>query len=113
MQLRTSSFRGTQVAASRSGVAQPRVAPCLVVRAAQSLQGKVVSVGSDKTTIVSVENISVHPLYSKRVKRTKRYTVHDDKGECEVGDLVKLAPCRPLSKNKRFTVEEVVMKGGN
>ena len=80
------------------------------VRAAQSLQGKVVSTSTDKTTIVEVENISVHRLYNKRVTRTKRYTAHDEKGECGVGDVVILAPSRPLSKTKRFTVDEVVQK---
>lgn len=94
------------------GVAQPR-AQSFVVRAAQTLQGKVVSVNQNKTTIVAVENISVHPLYSKRVKRTTRYTAHDERGVCEIGDVVKLVPCRPLSKKKRFTVEDIVMKGNN
>lgn len=112
MNLQTSSFRGTQMA-TRVGVAQPRAAQSFVVRAAQTLQGKVVSVNQNKTTIVAVENITVHPLYSKRVKRTTRYTAHDERGECQIGDVVKLAPCRPLSKKKRFTVEDIVMKGNN
>lgn len=96
-------------------MAQPRstTAPCVTIRAAQSLQGKVVSVGENKTTIVAVENVNIHPLYSKRVKRTKRHTAHDEKGECQVGDLVMLKPCRPLSKTKRFVVEEIIFRGGN
>lgn len=113
IQLKSSAFNGTQMRAQRCGVAQPRstTASCVTVRAAQSLQGKVVSVGANNTTIVAVENISVHPLYSKRVKRTKRHTAHDDKGECQVGDIVMLKPCRPLSKTKRFTVDEIVFRG--
>lgn len=113
IQLKTSAFNGTQLRAQKCGVAQPRstTAPCVTVRAAQSLQGKVVSVGDNKTTIVAVENISVHPLYSKRVKRTMRHTAHDDKGECQVGDIVMLKPCRPLSKKKRFVVDEVIFRG--
>jgi small subunit ribosomal protein S17 len=115
IQLKNSAFNGTQLRAQRCGVAQPRSAttPCLTVRAAQSLQGKVVSVGENKTTIVAIENINVHPLYSKRVKRTTRHTAHDDKGECQVGDIVMLKPCRPLSKKKRFIVDEVVFRGNN
>lgn len=49
--------------------------------------------------------------YSKRVKRTVRHTCHDDKGEAEVGDLVTLVPTRPLSKTKRFIVDEILLKG--
>jgi len=52
----------------------------------------------------------VHPLYSKRVKRTVRHTCQDDKGEAAVGDLVTLVPTRPLSKTKRFIVDEVLQK---
>jgi len=78
---------------------------------AQELQGRVVSTSANNTTIVAVENVSVHPLYSKRVKRTVRHTCHDDKGEAEVGDLVTLVPTRPLSKTKRFIVDEILLKG--
>lgn len=49
--------------------------------------------------------------YSKRVKRTVRHTCHDDKGEAEIGDLVTLVPTRPLSKTKRFIVDEILLKG--
>merc|ERR1719183_154687 len=82
----------------------------LHVCAAQELQGRVVSTSGDKTTIVAVENITVHPLYSKRVKRTVRHTCQDNKGEAAVGDLVTLVPTRPLSKTKRFIVDEVLQK---
>lgn len=114
-QLKTSTFKGTQLRAQSSGVAQPRAttAACVLVRAAQSLQGKVVSVGENKTTIVAVENINIHPLYKKRVKRTTRHIAHDDKGECQVGDIVMLKPCRPLSKTKRFVVDNVIFRGSN
>jgi small subunit ribosomal protein S17 len=108
LQLKSSSFAGTKVTMQRN-VAQQRPGT-LVVRAAQVLQGKVVSTGN-KTTIVAVENISIHPIYSKRVKRTQNHTCHDDKGEAQVGDLVSLKPTRPLSKTKRFIVDDIIMKG--
>lgn len=110
MQLNASSFRGTSLS-TRVGVALPRAGHVVVpVRAAQTLQGKVVSTHSDKTTVVQVDNVSIHPLYSKRVKRSKKYTAHNEKGECKIGDIVKLTPTRPLSKTKRFIVDEIVQK---
>jgi small subunit ribosomal protein S17 len=105
----TSAFVGTVVPLR----AQTRVVRTRCVtqtRAAQALQGKVISTGSDKTTIVQVENVSIHPLYKKRVKRTKNYTAHDEKGECKVGDIVRLEPTRPLSKTKRFSVDSIVQE---
>lgn len=78
------------------------------VRAAQSLQGKVVSVSGEKTAVVSVANLFVHPVYQKRIQREKKYVAHVDSQKCNIGDLVVLAPCRPMSKKKRFVVESVV-----
>ena len=72
------------------------------------LKGTVVSTAMDKTVVVLVENKKRHPKYEKIIKRTKKYLVHDDKGELKVGDLIALREVRPLSKRKRFTLHEVI-----
>lgn len=56
---------------------------------------------------MSVERLAPHAKYFKRIRSTKRYTVQDENNVCKVGDYVRLEGCRPLSKNKRFTVAEV------
>ena len=73
--------------------------------------GKVVSNRMDKTVVVTVESSRLHPLYHKRIKRVSRRKVHDEKNICKVGDLVKIAETRPLSKEKKWRVVEVVGKG--
>lgn len=72
--------------------------------------GMVVSDKMDKTVVVAVERIMAHPLYGKRVKRTKRLKVHDEMNECRVGDTVRVVETRPLSKDKRWRVMEIVQK---
>jgi len=66
--------------------------------------GVVVSDKGDKTIVVKVERRFAHPLYGKRVKRTKRYHVHDEQNEYKVGDTVSISETRPLSKTKRWRV---------
>jgi len=105
----TAAFVGT-VSPLRAQTRVVRTRCVTQIRAAQALQGKVISTGTEKTTIVQVENVSIHPLYKKRVKRTKNYTAHDEKGECKVGDIVRLEPTRPLSKTKRFAVEDIIQE---
>jgi small subunit ribosomal protein S17 len=105
----TSFIRGTAMRASPSMQAQPRaVAAFTPVRAAQSLTGKVVSTASEKTAVVAVDVLKVHPVYKKRVKFTNKIMAHDEAEVAKVGDVVTLAPTRPLSKRKRFLVTEVV-----
>ncbi|EFN52087.1 hypothetical protein CHLNCDRAFT_139355 [Chlorella variabilis] len=101
------SFRGTALAVQQ----RPSVSRCAVldVRAAQSMQGKVVS-SQNKTAVVEVATLQVHPVYQKRIRKTTRYQAHDEQQICQVGDTVELAPSRPLSKTKRFTVESIVKK---
>lgn len=70
--------------------------------------GTVVSDRMDKTVVVAVETVWVHPLYGKRLRRTKRYKAHDERNECRVGDRVRLMETRPLSKEKRWRVCEIV-----
>lgn len=76
----------------------------------KELTGKVVSTKNDKTIIVLVESYKKHPLYNKRVKRSKRYAVHDSKGEAGLGDLVSILECKPVSKTKHFYLNKIVRK---
>ncbi len=73
-------------------------------------QGKVVGDKMDKTITVAVERKVKHPIYGKFVKKTTKLTAHDEKNECTVGDKVKLMETRPLSKNKRWRLVEIVEK---
>jgi small subunit ribosomal protein S17 len=72
--------------------------------------GKVVSDKADKSIVVSVETMTNHPLYKKRVKKTKRFMAHDELNECNVGDTVRIMETRPLSKTKRWRMVEIVEK---
>jgi small subunit ribosomal protein S17 len=72
--------------------------------------GRVVSNKMDKTIVVAVEDFLRHELYNKPVKRTKKFKAHDENNECRIGDRVKIMETRPLSKDKRFRLVEVVEK---
>ena len=72
--------------------------------------GKVVSNKMDKTIVVAVEDHVKHPLYRKIVKRTYKLKAHDEKNECSIGDTVKVMETRPLSKDKRWRLVEIVEK---
>ena len=72
--------------------------------------GKVVSDKMDKTIVVAVVDNVKHPLYSKIVKRTYKLKAHDENNECQVGDRVKVMETRPLSKDKRWRLVEIVEK---
>ena len=72
--------------------------------------GKVVSDKMDKTIVVAIENNVKHPLYGKIVKRTYKLKAHDEKNECGIGDTVKVMETRPLSKDKRWRLVEIVEK---
>ena len=72
--------------------------------------GTVTSNKMDKTIVVSVETSVRHPLYGKIVKRTYKLKAHDEKNECQTGDKVKVMETRPLSKDKRWRVVEVMEK---
>lgn len=72
--------------------------------------GKVVSDKMDKTVVVVVETLVQHPLYKKYIRRRKKYYAHDEKNECEVGDIVRIMETRPLSKLKRWRVVEIIKK---
>lgn len=72
--------------------------------------GTVVSDKQDKTVVVAVETVVRHPLYGRRIKRTKRFKAHDEGNTCAVGDLVRVMETRPLSKDKNWRVVEIVRK---
>ena len=72
--------------------------------------GKVVSDKMDKTVVVAIEDRVAHPLYKKTVGRTEELKAHDEENACGVGDIVKVMETRPLSKDKRWRVVEIVEK---
>ncbi len=72
--------------------------------------GKVVSNKMDKTIVVEIENLVMHPLYKKSVRRRKKIKSHDSKNECSIGDIVKVEETRPLSKEKRYRLIEILEK---
>ena len=72
--------------------------------------GKVVSDKMDKTIVVAVEDHVKHPLYKKIVKRTYKLKAHDENNECKIGDTVKVMETRPLSKEKRWRLVEIMVK---
>ena len=72
--------------------------------------GKVVSDKMDKTVVVTVADRVAHPIYKKIIKRTYRLKAHDEMNECGVGDIVKVMETRPLSKDKRWRLVEIVEK---
>ena len=72
--------------------------------------GKVVSDKMDKTITVAIEDHVKHPLYGKIVKKTVKFKAHDEKNECNIGDTVKIMETRPLSKDKRWRLVNIVEK---
>ena len=72
--------------------------------------GKVVSDKMDKTVVVAIEDNVKHPLYKKIVKRTVKFKAHDEQNACGVGDKVQIMETRPLSKDKRWRVVEIIEK---
>ena len=72
--------------------------------------GVVVSNKMDKTIVVLIERMVAHPLYRKRIKRSKKFKAHDENNECRIGDTVLIMETRPLSKDKRWRLVEVLEK---
>ncbi len=73
-------------------------------------QGSVVSNGMEKSVVVLVERLVRHKRYGKFIRRRVKYIVHDPANECNVGDIVLIEECRPLSKNKRWRVINIVQR---
>ncbi len=72
--------------------------------------GKVISDKMDKTIVVAIETSVKHPLYKKIIKRTDKLKAHDENNECNIGDRVKVMETRPLSRDKRWRLVEIVEK---
>ena len=77
----------------------------------KTMIGRVMSAKMDKTVIVGVEKVKHHPLYSKNVRRVVKYKAHDEKSECKPGDKVMIVETRPISKEKRWRVAEILSRG--
>lgn len=75
---------------------------------ARTVVGKVVSNKMDKTIVVLVERLVKHPLYGKYIRRTSKLSAHDEKQIAQEGNVVKIQECRPISKNKSWTLLEVL-----
>ena len=73
----------------------------------RALVGVVTSDKMEKTVVVQVERVARHPLYGKVVKTHKKYKAHDENNEARIGDTVQIRECRPISKDKKFFVEEI------
>lgn len=70
--------------------------------------GTVVTLAGEKTVVVKVESMVMHPLYHRFVKRARKFMAHDDGGQCQPGDRVQIVECRPLSRRKRFRVAQII-----
>ncbi len=73
-------------------------------------QGVVVSNGMDQSILVRVERTVKHPLYKKVIRRAKKFMAHDAENACNVGDVVRIMECRPLSRRKRWRLVEIVTR---
>ncbi|RIK35254.1 MAG: 30S ribosomal protein S17 [Chloroflexi bacterium] len=76
----------------------------------RALTGVVTSDKMDKTVVVSVERVTRHPLYGKVIKLRKKYQAHNEENTAKLGDVVRIRECRPISKNKKFFVEEILKR---
>jgi small subunit ribosomal protein S17 len=74
----------------------------------KKLMGRVMSNKMDKTVVVKVDRLQRHPLYHKVLRKSKKFKAHDAYNSCQVGDVVRIVESRPLSKEKRWIVEEIV-----
>jgi len=81
-------------------------------RRRQAKVGVVVSNKMQKTVIVEVERLVMHPLYQKYLRRRSRFMAHDEKGECRAGDRVSIQETRPMSRHKRWIVQSIVERAG-
>jgi len=77
----------------------------------QQKVGRVVSNKADKTIVVVVESLKKHRIYKRTYKQTKRFHAHDEQNICQIGDMVRIEECRPLSKLKRWNLIEIIKPG--
>ncbi len=76
----------------------------------KQIVGKVISNKMDKTIVVEIERMMMHPKYQKFVRKTKKVKSHDERNECSIGDVVLIEETRPLSKEKRYRLVKIVEK---
>ena len=79
-----------------------------IKRIKKTIEGVVVSDRMDKTVVVESSRLVKHPVYKKLIKRRARYSAHDEKNQCKIGDKVRIVESRPLSKYKRWRIREIV-----
>jgi len=79
-------------------------------KGSRTLTGRVVSDKMQKTVAVEIERLIRHPTYGKYIRRTTKLLAHDENGESHIGDLVTIAPCRPLSRRKSWRLVQVLEK---
>ena len=79
----------------------------------RTVNGRVVSAKMDKTVSVAVERLIKHPVYGKYIRRTSKVLAHDALNECKAGDRVAISECRPMSKNKSWSVVNVVERAAD
>ena len=82
-------------------------------KAQRTIVGRVVSDKMDKTVSVAIERLIKHPVYGKYIRRTSKVLAHDAANECKAGDRVAISECRPLSKNKSWTVVNIVERAAD
>lgn len=81
------------------------------IRSRQQVKtGTVVSNKMDKTVIVKVDKFVTHPLYHRQLKRSSKFAAHDEANECNVGDMVEITSCRPLSRTKRWRITGILQR---
>jgi small subunit ribosomal protein S17 len=78
----------------------------------KTLVGRVVSDKMDKTVVVRIDRLHRHRLYKKVIKVTKKYKAHDEENACGIGDIVRIAESRPISRDKRWVVQDILEKAG-
>ncbi len=81
-------------------------------RPTRTLTGQVVSNRMDKTIAVEIERVVRHPTYGKYIRRTTKLLAHDENREAKMGDTVRIAPCRPLSRHKSWRLVAIVERAG-
>ena len=99
--------------ATRTANAPRRATGLTVVAAAQTLEGRVVSVSGAKSKTLLVERQVPHPKYVKRVTKSAKFMFHDEDDACKVGDRVEIVACRPMSAKKRFEFRRVCASSGS
>jgi small subunit ribosomal protein S17 len=105
---RTEAPASRRAGASESRAASPTVAKRRGSGRKRVLTGRVVSNKMQKTIVVQIERRKLHPLYKKYITRTKKVKAHDEGNECGIGDLVRVIESRPISKDKRWRLVEIL-----